>query len=139
MAPRTQLDALVGVLESRQDWLARTHAHTLQALAASREAEVCLLERIALEKPAAATADEWRASEQRVERLRLELHGQQDTTRRCSEDEAAAKASLTAAHRRVETLRKASDRIRAGIMRARDKAESREHDELALLRFQHAG
>jgi flagellar biosynthesis chaperone FliJ len=138
VAPKTQLDALIGILESREDWLSRTHTHAVQALSAARALEGLILERLAAERPAGPTADEWKASEQRVERLRVELKAQKERIRVCVVEEEAARAALEAAHRRVETMKKAAERIRAGILRTREKAESREHDELALLRFQHA-
>ena len=137
--PRTQLDALVGVLKSREDWLARTHAHCIFAVAASHETEAVLQGRLAAEKPAEPTSDAWHSSEQRADRLRQRLLGQQEETRRCLDQQEKARAALATAHRRVEILKKAAERMRSGVIKGREKVDAREQDELALLRFQQAG
>lgn len=137
--PRTQLDALVGVLASREDWLARNHAHCILSLAASRETEAAIQSRLTAERPAASTSDAWQESEQRAERLRHKLLGQQEETQRCLEQQEKSRVALATAHRRVEILKKAAERLRSGVLKGREKADSREQDELALLRFQRAG
>lgn len=139
MTPRTKLDALIGVLESREDWLARTLAHFANALKESRAEEARLATRIAGEKPAANTVDEFRASEQRAEQLRVTLGKQQAQSRKLFDEHEKARLMLASAHRRTETMTKASERIRAGMIAVQNKAEAREQDELALLAFQRAG
>ncbi len=139
VTPRTKLDALIGVLESREDWLARTLAHLADALKESRTEELRLATRIAGERPAANTVDEFRACEQRVEQLRLAFGKQQAQSRKLLDEHEKARMVLASAHRRTETMVKASERIRSGMVAALNKAETREQDELALLAFQRAG
>ena len=139
MTPRTKLDALIGVLESREDWLARTLAHLANALNASRAEELRLAARIASEKPAANTVDEFRACEQRVEQQRSSLVKQRAQSSKLFDEHEKARLMLASAHRRTETMVKASERIRAGMIAVQNKAEAREQDELALLAFQRAG
>ena len=126
------------MLESREDWLARTHAHSVLAVNASREAETLLQARLSAERPAKSTSDAWQQSERRAESLRQQILAQQQETQRCVEQQEAAQAALATAHRRVEILKKASERLRAGVIKARGKADAREQDGLALLRFQQA-
>jgi flagellar biosynthesis chaperone FliJ len=139
MAPKTRLDALIGVLESREDWLQRTLVHLAGQLKESREEELRLGARIAGERPAANTVDEFRSSEQRVERLRVVLGKQQAHSRKLSDEHEKARTVLEQAHRRTQTMIKAGDRLRAGIVLAQGKAEAKELDELALLSYQRAG
>ena len=139
MTPRTKLDALIGVLESREDWLARTLAHLATSMQESRAEEARLGTRIAGERPAANTVDEFRACEQRVEQLRGALGKQQAQSRKLFDEHEKARLVLAAAHRRTETMQKASDRIRKGMIAVQNKVEAREQDELALLAFQRAG
>jgi flagellar biosynthesis chaperone FliJ len=139
VTPRTKLDALIGVLESREDWLARTLNHLDKALKESRAEEVRLATRIAGERPAANTVDDFRACEQRVEQLRISSAKQQAQSRKLFDEHEKARLMLASAHRRTETMVKASERIRAGMIAVQNKAEAREQDELALLAFQRAG
>jgi flagellar biosynthesis chaperone FliJ len=138
VTPRTKLDALIGVLESREDWLARTLAHLATSLKESRAEEVRLAMRISTERPAANTVDEFRACEQRVEQLRFQLAKQQAQSKKLFDEHEKARLVLAAAHRRTETMQKASERIRKGMVAVQNKAEAREQDELALLAFQRA-
>ena len=139
MTPRTKLDALIGVLEGREDWLARTLAHLANALNGSCAEELRLATRIASEQPAANTVDEFRACEQRVEQQRSSLVKQRAQSSKLFDEHEKARLMLASAHRRTETMVKASERIRAGMVAVQNKAEAREQDELALLAFQRAG
>lgn len=139
MPPRTKLDALIGVLENREEWLQRTLLHFSHSLKESRTEELRLATRITGERPAANTTDDFRACEQRVEQLRLLLSRQQQQSEKLFEEHEKARLMLASAHRRTESMQKAGDRIRSGIVAVRAKAEAREQDELALLAFQRAG
>jgi flagellar biosynthesis chaperone FliJ len=135
VAPRTQLDPLIGILESREEGLVRAHAEAVLAIAAARMAEEDGRARLAAELPCGRTAAEWRESEQRADRLRRELLLLGEKRQQCERQEEATRAALEAAHRRLETMRRAAERIRAGILQLRDRAEAKEIDEAALRRF----
>lgn len=139
MPPRTQLDTLIGVMETREEALARQHAAAVQELAEAREAEAQVLDRLRRERPQGRSAADWRDAEHRAEGLRNVLKSKQEQALRQELAAAAARQALTSAHQRLEMLRKAAGHIRTGLLRAADHAENRAHDELTLLRFRRTG
>lgn len=136
MAPATRLDALISVLESREQAQGQVLRLALADEASARADEATLRDWLARERPQQDEAGEWRSSEQRAERLRRELRLKHERTEVALKVAAAERATLAAMHQNLETVRRAAGRLQKAAIVLEGKKEAREQDEASLRKFQ---
>jgi microsomal dipeptidase-like Zn-dependent dipeptidase len=136
MAIPTHLDALISVLESREQAQGHALSKALAGAVGARAAETEARELLAQERPRHPEAAEWRDSEQRAERMRRELRGRREKTLAAERAALAEREKLAALHRNLETVRRAAGRLRRAAVLLENKQEAREHDDESLRKFQ---
>ncbi|MBS2022418.1 MAG: flagellar FliJ family protein [Deltaproteobacteria bacterium] len=138
MEPRTQLDSFLRILKGREDAAVRIHAAAIRDVAfAHRELEEHE-RRIESERPRGSSAGELLDHERTIQRMRGVSRELAQKVQKAQQAEVKARQAVQGAHQRLETIVKVASRIRAGILDARDRAELRELDDLAVMRFQRA-
>jgi hypothetical protein len=138
-ALKTRLDGFLRVVEIDEDAAGVAHAGSVRELNAARGR--CEELRLELRKdgPKRGTSQEWMMVELERQRLVETLKFQEQQQARCEKAEQMKRQALAVAHQKAESIRHAIDRLRGEQIRAINKREQVEQDDLAIQRHRRTG
>jgi flagellar biosynthesis chaperone FliJ len=132
--PKIRLDPVVKLEEQREELRLREMAEAGRRLKTAEELLADKRTRAGADERRLASACDWQLAELSHTRALSDVRAAEQVVRAASEDSNVTRDRYSAAHSRAEALRKVAE-VRVGeIIQARDTAERREQDEMAILR-----
>jgi flagellar biosynthesis chaperone FliJ len=132
--PKIRLDPVVKLEEQREELRLREMAEAGRRLKTAEDSLADTRARAGADERRPASAWDWQLAELSHTRALSDVRVAEQVVRAASEDSNVTRDRYSAAHSRAEAIRKVAE-VRVGeIIQARDTAERREQDELAILR-----
>lgn len=135
MAPKTRLDALVKLRERVEDQakiaLAQARQKTQKAEELLKQAQA----RAAIDHRVAGTAALWQDAESARVRALAEVKRAREGCQAARDAEEKQRRAFELAHRDAEAVRRAAESKRQEIVKAAERAERKQFDELAAIQF----
>jgi flagellar export protein FliJ len=135
MRPKTRLDSVIKLEEEKE-------GRRLQEMAAAgrqvKSAEAALTgarEAARTDHRRAASATDWLVAEMAHTRALLDIRSAENAVKSAAVTEGATRNAYTQAHSKAEALRRVAQARVEEILTSREKAESKELDDIGLLSF----
>ena len=135
MRPRTRLDPVIKLEERTEQRRLLELAEAGRNVSSAREALTDAQIAATTDHRRTSTALDWQLAELAHTRALHEVRSAEHAVQSATEAVGASRALYAKAHSKAEALRRVSDARAGEIIAQRQKADSREMDELGLLRF----
>lgn len=135
MRPKIRLDAAVKLEERKEEQRLNEMSEAERQL---KEAEELLALRRAnavRDTRRRATASDWQLADLSHARVLSDVRSAEHAVTQAAAASTASRDRYAAAYQRAEALRRVAATRVEEILRARDRAERREHDELGIIKF----
>lgn len=135
MRPKLRLDAAVKLEERKEEQRLNEMSEATRQL---QEAQDILTQRRAnaiKDNRRRATASDWMISDLSHARVLSDVRTAEQAVTHATAANSASRDRYAAAYQRAEALRRVAATRVEEILKARDKAERKEHDELSVIRF----
>jgi len=135
MRPRTRLDPVIKLEEKTEQRRLLEMAEAGRMVSSAREALSDAQEAARTDHRRTSTALDWQMAELAHTRALHQVRSAEHAVKSATEAAGTSRARYAEAHSRAEALRRVAEARVGEILAERQKADSREMDELGLLRF----
>ena len=135
MRPRTRLDPVIKIEEKNEERKLHEMAEANRNVKSAEEALVGARDAARTDHRRAAPATDWMLAEIAHTRALSEVRKAERAVKLATDAEGAARGAYTVAHSKAEALRRVAQARVDEILAAREKAESKELDEIGLITF----
>jgi flagellar biosynthesis chaperone FliJ len=135
MRPRTRLDPVIKIEEKNEERKLHEMAAANRKVKSAEAALTDARDAARGDHRRAATATDWMLAENAHTRALSEVRKAERAMKMASDEEGKARGAYTIAHSKAEALRRVAQARVDEILTAREKAESKELDEIGLITF----
>jgi len=139
MRPRTRLDPVIKIEEKNEERKLREMAAANHKVKSAEEALVGARDAARSDHRRASSATDWMLAENAHTRALSEVRKAEREVKVATDEEGKARGAYTIAHSKAEALRRVAQARVDEILAAREKAESKELDEIGLVTFNSNG
>jgi flagellar biosynthesis chaperone FliJ len=135
MRPRTRLDPVIKIEEKNEERKLHEMAAANRKVKSAEEALLGARDAARTDHRRSATATDWLLAEIAHTRALSDVRNAERAMKSATAEEGATRAAYTVAHSKAEALRRVAQTRVDEILSAREKAESRELDDIGLVTF----
>lgn len=135
MRPRTRLDPVIKIEEKNEERKLREMAEANRKAKSAEEALVGARDAARTDHRRAAPATDWMLAENAHTRALSDVRKAEREVTVANDEEGKARGAYTIAHSKAEALRRVAQARVDEILATREKAESKELDEIGLVTF----
>ncbi len=139
MRPRTRLDPVIKIEEKNEEHKLREMAEANRHVKSAEDALAGARDAARTDHRRTAPANDWMLAEIAHTRTLSEVRNAERAVKTAADAEGAARGAYTIAHSKAEALRRVAQTRVDEILAAREKAETRELDEIGLVTFNGVG
>ncbi len=139
MRPRTRLDPVIKIEEKNEERKLHEMAAANRKVKSAEDALDGARDAARTDHRRAAAATDWMLAESAHTRALSEVRNAERAVKAASAEEGAARGAYTIAHSKAEALRRVAQARVDEVLAAREKAETRELDEIGLVTFNSNG